>query len=190
MYAIVGEAALLCDNFSHQISESLMLPIFSLFWRIAQLKGGPEHLPASTFLLAMITSLNIAVSFIISVSIGTQPATTVATTILTNLAAQALIIYGLLALVGKSARLTQTLTAFFGCDLLLNLVIGCCIALMRILGVDFLTTLALIIFFWSITVFGYILHKAMEIHMAMGVALALLLTVITLALGQLAVGQT
>lgn len=190
MYAIVGEAALLCDNFSHQISESLMLPIFSLFWRIAQLKGGPEHLPASNFLLVMITSLNIAVSFIISVSIGTQPAATVATTILTNLAAQALIICGLLALVGKGARLTQTLTAYFGCDLLLNLVIGCCIALMRILGVDFMTTLALVIFFWSILVFGYILHKAMEIHMAMSVALAFLLTLITVALRQLAVGQT
>jgi hypothetical protein len=53
-----------------------------------------------------------------------------------------------------------------------------------------MTTLALIIFFWSILVFGYILHKAMEIHMAMGVALAFLLTLITVALGQLAVGQT
>ena len=167
-----------------------MLPIFSLFWRIAQLKSGPEYLPASSFLLVVITSLNIAVSFIISVSIGTQPAATIATTILTNLAAQALIIYGLLVLVGKSARLTQTLTAYFGCDLLLNLVIGCCVALMRLLGVDFMTTLALIIFFWSILVFGYILHKAMEIHMAMSVVLAFLLTLITVALGQLAVGQT
>ena len=167
-----------------------MLPIFSLFWRIAQLKDGPEHLPASSFLLLMITSINIAVSLIISVSIGTQPATTVATTILTNLAAQALVVYGLLSFVGKGNRLTQTLTAYFGCDLLLNLVIGCCITLMRLLGVDFMTTVALIIFFWRILVFGYILHKAMEIHMAMGVALAFLLTLVTVALGQLAVGQT
>jgi hypothetical protein len=47
---------------------------------------------------------------IISTSIGTQSVTTVATTILTSLAAQVLIIYGLLMLVGKAARLTQTLT--------------------------------------------------------------------------------
>ena len=106
------------------------------------------------------------------------------------MAAQALIIYGLLALVGKGARLTQTLTAYFGCDLLLNLVIGSCIVLMRLLSVDFMTTLALIIFFWSILIFGYILRKAMEIHMAMGIALAFLLTLVTVALGQLAVGQT
>ena len=167
-----------------------MLPIFSLFWRIAQLKSGPEHLPASSFLLLTITLLNIVVSLVISLSIGTQPATTIATTILTNLAAQALIIYGLLVLVGKGARLTQTLTAYFGCDLLLNLVIGSCIVLMRLLSVDFMTTLALIIFFWSILIFGYILRKAMEIHMAMGIALAFLLTLVTVALGQLAVGQT
>lgn len=167
-----------------------MLSIFSLFWRIAQLKSGPEHLPASSFLLLTITLLNIAVSLVISLSIGTQPATTIATTILTNLAAQALIIYGLLALVGKGARLTQTLTAYFGCDLLLNLVIGSCIVLMRLLSVDFMTTLALIIFVWSILIFGYILRKAMEIHMAMGIALAFLLTLVTVALGQLAVGQT
>ena len=47
----------------------------------------------------------------------------------------------------------------------------------------------LIIFFWSILVFGYN-RMAMEIHMAMSVALAFLLTLITVALGQLAVGQT
>jgi hypothetical protein len=61
---------------------------------------------------------------------------------------------------------------------------------MQLLNVDFMTTLALLIFFWSILVFGYILHKAMEIHMAMAVVLAFLLTLVTVAIGQLAVGQT
>jgi hypothetical protein len=167
-----------------------MLPIFNLFWRIAQLKSGPELLPTSSFLLLAITVCNVVLSLIISTSIGTQSVTTVATTILTSLAAQVLIIYGLLMLVGKAARLTQTLTAYLGCDLLLNMVIGVCIAVMQLLNVDFMTTLALLIFFWSILVFGYILHKAMEIHMAMAVALAFLLTLVTVAIGQLAVGQT
>ena len=39
-------------------------------------------------------------------------------------------------------------------------------------------------------VFGFILHKAMEVHMAMTVALAFFLTMVTVALGQLAAGQT
>ena len=77
-----------------------MLSIFSQFWLIAQLKSGPEHLPANSFLLLVVTLLNIFLSLIISTSIGPQPASTVATTILTNLAAQALLIYGLLYLVG------------------------------------------------------------------------------------------
>lgn len=167
-----------------------MLSIFSLFWRIAQLKSGPEALPASSFLLLVITGLNIALSLTISVSIGTQPTSTIATTILTNLAAQALIIYGLLFLVGKPVRLTQTLIAYFGCDLILNAVVGASIVVMRLLNVDFMNTLALLIFFWSILVFGHILRKAMEVHMAMAVALAFILTLVTVALGQLAVGQT
>ena len=129
-----------------------MLPIFSLFWRIAQLKSGPEHLPASSFLLLTITLLNIAVSLVISLSIGTQPATTIATTILTNLAAQALIISGLLALVGKGARLTRR-SAYFGCDLLLNLVMGAALFLC-LLSVDFMTTLALIIFSGAFSFLG------------------------------------
>ena len=167
-----------------------MLTLFNQFWLIAQLKSGPEHLPASSFLLLIITVFNIALSLIISVNIGTQSSATVATTILTSLAAQAFTIYVLLSLVGKSERLTQTLIAYFGCDLLMNLVIGLCIVAMRLLGVDFMTTLAFMIFFWSILIFGFILHKAMEVHMAMAVVLAFLLTLVTVALGQLAVGQT
>lgn len=188
--AIVREPTLLCDNFPHSIDEDLMLYIFSLFWRIAQLKSGPENLPSSGFLLMVVTTANVVLSLVVSTSIGTQPAATVATTILTSLAAQALIVYGLLALVGKPARLTQTLTAYFGCDLLLNLVIGASIALMRLLSVDFMTTLALVIFFWSILIFGHILRRAMEVHLAMAIALAFLLTLVTVALGQLVVGQT
>ncbi len=167
-----------------------MLSIFSQFWLIAQLKSGPEYLPANSFLLLVVTLLNIFLSLIISTSIGPQPASTVATTILTNLAAQALLIYGLLYLVGKPSRLTQTLIAYFGCDLLMNLVVGASIVIMRILGIDFMTTLALLIFFWSVLVFGFILHKAMEVHMAMTIAFAVSLTFVTVALGQLAVGQT
>jgi hypothetical protein len=167
-----------------------MLYIFSMFWRIAQLKSGPEDLPSSSFLLLVVTVANILLSLAVSMSIGTQPVGIVATTILTNLAALALIIYGLLALVAKPARLTQTLTAYFGCDLLLNLVIGMSIALMRLLSVDFMTTLALLIFFWSILIFGHILRKAMEVHLIMAITLAFLLTLVTVALGQLAVGQT
>jgi hypothetical protein len=167
-----------------------MLSIFSQFWLIAQLKSGPEHLPANSFLLLVVTLLNIFLSLIISTSIGPQPASTVATTILTNLAAQALLIYGLLYLVGKPSRLTQTLIAYFGCDLLMNLVVGASIVIMRLLSVDFMTTLALLIFLWSVLVFGYILHKAMEVHMAMTIAFAVSLTFVTGALGQLAVGQT
>jgi len=188
--AIVREPTLLCDNFPHSIDEDLMLYIFSLFWRIAQLKSGPENLPSSGFLLMVVTTANVVLSLVVSTSIGTQPAATVATTILTSLAAQALIVYGLLALVGKPARLTQTLTAYFGCDLMLNLVIGASIALMRLLSVDFMTTLALVIFFWSILIFGHILRRAMEVHLAMTIALAFLLTLVTVALGQLVVGQT
>ena len=188
--AIVGDPALLCDNFAHEIPEIPMLSILSQFWRIAQLKSGPEHLPASSFLLLLVTVLNIVLSLTISVSVGPQPASMVATTILTNLAAQALLIFGLLYWVGKPARLTQTLIAYFGCDLLMNLVIGVSILIMRLLGIDFMTTLALTILFWSVLVFGYILHKSMEVHMAMTVALAFFLTMVTVALGQLAVGQT
>ena len=167
-----------------------MHSILSQFWRIAQLKNGPEHLPASSFLLLVVTVLNIALSLTISVSVGPRPAGMVATTILTNLAAQALVILGLLYLVGKPARLTQTLIAYFGCDLLMNLVIGVSILVMRLFGIDFMLPLALTILFWSMLVFGYILHKAMEVHMAMTVAIAVFLTGVTVALGQLAVGQT
>ena len=167
-----------------------MLSIFHQFWLIAQLKSGPESLPTNNFLLLIITALNVAVNLTISVSVGWQGVATVATTLITSLAARALIIYGLLSLVGKPARLTQTLTAHFGCDLLMKVVAGGCILVMGLVDMSFMTTLAFVIFLWGILILGFILHKAMEVHMAMTLALAFLLTLVTAAVGQLAVGQT
>ena len=167
-----------------------MLPLFSLLWRMAQLKGEPEHLPARSFLLLLVTSLNIAVSLIISVSIGTQPATTVATTILTNLAAQAVIIFVFLSCWCGVVRLCVLFISSLVCLLLRHLFLGCLCSVLLFFGLYVVFALALVIFFWTLLVFGYILRKAMEIHMAMGVLLAFLLTLVTVALGQLAVGQT
>ncbi len=167
-----------------------MVTILSLLWRIALLRSGPEDVPSSSALLVVIITGNMIVSLILSLSLGDQGAGVVLTTILINLAAQAAIIYGLLYIVGKPDRLTQTLSAYFGCDLLLNLLIGSGIIVLRIFGFDVITPLALAIVLWSVVVFGFIFHRALEVHMVVGVGLAFILMLVTVSMGQLAVGNS
>ena len=166
-----------------------MLSILSLYLRIIQLKAGPEDVPASGLLLLIITAANVLTSLALSLTLGTASMGAVTTTILSNLAVQAFIIYGLLALMGKSNRLTQTLSAFFGCDLLLNALVGLGIGTMHLFEYDVLTPLALAIVLWSTVVYGFIFHRALEVHIAVGIGLAFVLTLLAVSTGQLAAGN-
>ena len=167
-----------------------MQALFSIFWRITSLQAGPETVPASSNLLALVTISNLIVSLAISLALGDKAFFTVAATIVINLAALSLIMAGLLAMVGKSARLSQTLTAYFGCDLLLNVFVAIAISLSKLAGVDLLNNIALIILVWSVAVFGFILSRALEVHMILGSVLALVLIILTFSISQIAIGNS
>ena len=167
-----------------------MQALFSIFWRITSLQAGPETVPASSNLLALVTISNIIVSLAISLALGDKAFFTVAATIAINLAALSLIMAGLLAMVGKSARLSHTLTAYFGCDLLLNVFVAIAISLSKLAGVDLLNNIALIILVWSVAVFGFILSRALGVHMILGSVLALVLIILTFSISQIAIGNS
>ncbi len=167
-----------------------MQSLFSIFWRITSLQAGPETVPASSNLLALVTISNIIVSLAISLALGDKAFFTVAATIVINLAALSLIMAGLLATVWKSARRSQTLTAYFGCDLLLNVFVAIAISLSKLAGVDLLNNIALIILVWSVAVFGFILSRALEVHMILGSVLALVLIILTFSISQIAIGNS
>jgi hypothetical protein len=166
-----------------------MQTIFSIFWRITSLQDGPEILPASNTLLVLTAIGNIIVSLGISLAFGDRGFLSVATTIVINLASLALILAGLLAIVGKSARLSQTLTAYFGCDLLLNLFVGFAMGMAKLAGTDLLSYIAIITLVWSVAVAGFIFSRALEIHMVLGSGLALVLIISTFSLSQIAIGN-
>ena len=167
-----------------------MQPIFSIFWRITRHHDEPETVPANSHLLAAVALANILVSLGISLALGDKSFFNVAATIVINLAALSVILAGLLAMVGKSARLSQTLTAYFGCDLLLNIFVAIAISLSKLAGLDLLNNIAIIILVWSTAVFGFIFSRALEIHMILGSSLALVLLLLTFALSQVAVGNS
>ena len=181
----------ICATISRiKTKKNTMQALFSIFWRITSLQAGPETVPASSNLLALVTISNIIVSLAISLALGDKAFFTVAATIVINLAALSLIMAGLLAMVGKSARLSQTLTAYFGCDLLLNVFVAIAISLSKLAGVDLLNNIALIILVWSVAVFGFILSRALEVHMILGSVLALVLIILTFSISQIAIGNS
>ncbi len=181
----------ICATISRiKTKKNNMLAIFSIFWRITSLQDGPESVPANSNLLAAVALCNILVSLGISLALGDKGFFNVATTIVINLAALSLIVAGLLAMVGKSARLSQTLTAYFGCDLLLNIFVAIAISLAKLAELDLLSNIAIIILVWSTAVFGFIFSRALEIHMILGSSLALVLLVLTFSLSQIAVGNS
>tara|TARA_B100000767_G_scaffold130922_1_gene124258 strand:- start:3034 stop:3597 length:564 start_codon:yes stop_codon:yes gene_type:complete len=181
----------ICATISrNKTKKNKMQAIFSIFWRITSLQDGPETVPTSSNLLAAVTLCNILVSLGISLTLGDKSFFTVAATIVINLAALSLILAGLLAMVGKSSRLSQTLTAYFGCDLLLNIFVAIAISLSKLAGLDLLNNIAIIILVWSTAVFGFIFSRALEVHMIIGSSLALVLLILTFAISQIAVGNS
>lgn len=185
-----------------------MATLFLILFRICRFHAGPEVLPASNTLLGVIMLVNGLVSWtaaMILAQLITLPedaadqfseadlaamtnAGLLFTRVVVNLAATAALSWGLLALTGLNARLTQTLTAIFGTDIILTILTLAALVVSSSLPMVIGQMATIGMLFWNIAVLGFIYHRAMDISMGLGVAAGLFVLVFTLAIGAVAVG--
>jgi len=148
---------------------TLLMPFVSI---VAQ-RGGPENLPKSQFLLTLVITTHIVVSYLVLFAFDSEFSRVAALPLLDTVA-QSAFFAALLLGMGLGTRLTQTLTAAFGADVLLNLVL-LPLSVFPTSDTPELTFPAIAIIFlllWSLGIKGHILHRAIGVPYFVGVIIS------------------
>jgi len=163
-----------------------MIELFRAFLKIAILKMGPEDLPASRFLLGLVTAIYL-VSGAASVALYTNDAGEAVLQLAVDLGLTVAFFGAIVVLYGKRPRLLQTMTALLGTGALLSIAALPFTAWMRLLeitGHAGVGVPALGIYFvvlWSISVTGHIVHRALGIPFLGGLIIGVTYFVLNLA---------
>ena len=163
-----------------------MKKLVRAFVQIATLKLGPEDLPASGFLLGLVTAAYLLTGAA-SVAFYTSSAGEAALQLAVDLCLTFGFFTLLLVLYRKAHRLLQTLTALLGTGVLLSLLALPLTAWLQALdmsaaeGAPIPAVGIYLIVLWSIAVTGHILHRALEIPYVGGLVIGVVYFVFNLA---------
>jgi len=160
-----------------------------MFWRMCLLRQNPAHVPTQTWFVAFIIVANLLTSIIVSFSIDqTANALEITTRIVVGQATTAGLIWLATYLREFPNRFAGTLTALFGCDLIITACFGLLVPVVSLFGENTLMVLTLAALVWSLAVTGFIIARSLSIQISIGILLALGITVLSTATSQLSIG--
>jgi hypothetical protein len=145
------------------------------FFDIALHRRGPEELPASTFLLLLVTAIDL---FISAVALQLQPPLEYGPALIVlDMVVYCAFIWGVLKAFNHERRFRQTATALVGTDALISLLsLPLLIGNMPAAedsGGGLAAVLILVLFLWQIDVSGYVLSRAIARPYFVGVSIML-----------------
>ncbi len=186
-----------------------MTALFTLFWRICTFKNGPETIPANSLILGLVLVLNAITNLVGRMILDTLTLRslsqtnpeivsaenleelslmTTVTQVVVGLAATAGLVWLVLTLMNFGQRFPRTICALLGVDVLLTVISCAAMALGLAVHPQVGNLIYLGLVFWSIAVFGFIFHRALEISMGFGVAAAIFVMLFSVAISQVAIG--
>lgn len=145
---------------------------------IVLLRKGPESIPRSTILFAMIVGIWLLSSLSVLALIEEYDQADFVIGIFTALVA--LVCYAVTVIVaGFSARVLQTLSAILGCGALISFAFVAEFVLFApFLGQAITGLVAQLILLWSVPVEGHIIARAIDRHWYIGIVIAILVFVL------------
>ena len=166
-----------------------MKSIINLFWGICLLRQSPAAVPGQGPFVAVVVGANlltsVAVSFVLS---DDASFVRTLTGIVVGQAVTASLVWLILASRNFRARFNTAVAAWFGCDILITWCFGIALPPLGLLGSQALTVASLVLLMWSVTVAGFILHRAAEVALPIGIGLALGMSLLSVSVSQIAVG--
>lgn len=166
-----------------------MKSIINLFWGICLLRQSPAAVPGQRSFVVVVVAADLLASVLVSQSLpGDADLLRNLTGIVVGQAVTASLVWLVLAARDLGARYATTIAALFGCDLLLTLCFGLAVPLLYLLGAQATALASLVLMLWSVIVVGFILHRAAEVTLSIGIGLALGMSLFGVAVGQIAVG--
>lgn len=174
-----------------------MKPILLLFWQICRLKQSPEHVPTQTWFVLLVIVANLVCSLFVSGVVNMQfadanPAEeglsllTTATGIVVGQTTTAVLTWLSLQLRELGDRFFATITAMFGCDLLITAFFGGLLPILSLIPAA-RALVFLLFLIWSISVMGYILHRSLQVQLTVGILVAVGISIIGLAMSEVAI---
>jgi hypothetical protein len=154
------------------------------------LRKGPEHVPGSWLVLSLAVAMMVMSVFCANILI---PATSEQDylVIFASSAVGLLTYSAVLFVTGYGRRLLPVLSALIACGSILTfLFIAEYVLLQPFLGVRIASIIATLIIFWSVPVEGHIIARAIQQHWFAGIAIAMVVFIMQVALQQLLSANT
>ncbi len=168
-----------------------MKAVLQLFWHMCLLRQSPEHVPTQNWFVATVISANILCSILLSVALDTTTdVLTVVTRVVVGQATNAALVWLALYLREHVSRFPATITALFGCDLIITVWFGVLVPLIGNLGTGASSLFFLGFILWSLAVAGFILHRALSVRLGIGIMVAVGTMVFSVAMSEIAIGNT
>ena len=166
-----------------------MKSIVLLFWRICIFQTGPDTVPANNAFLVMIIAanalLNIAVQLLL---VGQDESLLSAVTLaVVSLAGTGGLVWFIMSLMSLGSRVPQTITAVFGVDIIMTIITSILFASAGMIAQNIAVFVITLLTLWSLAVYGFIFHRAMNIHIGFGIAMALFVVIFSVAITQTAI---
>lgn len=154
-----------------------MLKLLQAYLSLILLRLGPQDLPASRFLLQF-SAVATVLSGCLMLSLKDGLTIGILLIVAVDLGLSTTLIYLGLRITGKTARLSQTLSALFGSSAMIQMMT---IPLILLIGADpvdsqtsqFALLIFMLLLAWSLTVIGHILRHAMDFPVWVGLTLAI-----------------
>ncbi|MBT8086504.1 MAG: hypothetical protein KJO46_00650 [Gammaproteobacteria bacterium] len=159
-----------------------MLILLETLFDIIRLRKGPDAIPGSTVLFAIIVALWLLSGLVMMVTTPELDARDFVIGTITGVAG--LLCYAAIVIFsGKRTRLLQTTMALLGCGALLSLAfVAGNLLLTPLLGQSTVNFVVSLILLWAIPVEGHIIARAIDRHWYVGVVVAMAIFVIQLVL--------
>jgi hypothetical protein len=157
-----------------------MKVVLQLFWQICLLRQGPEHVPTQNWFIATVVSANILCSLALSLVLDDSSSfISVLTRLVVTQATTAALVWLALFLREQGNRFPATVTALFGCDLIITVCFATLVPVVSIIGEGGSTFIFLGFMIWSVAVAG--------VPLGIGILIAVAMMVLSVATSEVAV---
>ncbi|MDP2227855.1 MAG: hypothetical protein Q8J78_10325 [Moraxellaceae bacterium] len=164
-----------------------MKALWLLFWDLCRLRRGPEEVPYSLPLLAVVVALDVALNLTGHVLAAPDALMRGVQLTLMGLLLEMLVLASLLRFKGLQERFVQSFTAIIGVDLLLS-VLALSFTLLSLAVepkspvIGLVVIAQMLIVGWNLALRGFIYHRALNIGLLQGIMLSLALFLLNIFL--------
>lgn len=166
-----------------------MKSIFLLFWRICIFQSGPETVPSSNAFVMTVIAVNALLNVVVQLLLGGDDGSLLraVTLAVVSLAGTGGLIWFIMTLMQLGSRVPQTITAVFGVDIIMTTLTSILFAVAGSIEENIAVFVISLLTLWSLAIYGFIFHRAMNLHIGFGIALALFVVIFSVAITQTAI---